>query len=606
MKKALSIAVSAAMLFSLSACGSSETIAETPSPTAAELQTSVETPAVDSNMFTKRDSRTDYDEAAAQYIDLDAQTGDLTLTEAGDYVLSGTLTDGSVIINASEDAKLHLILNGAHIASQSAAALYVISADKVFVTLADGSENGVSAAGDSAEDNYANVDAAIFARCDISFNGSGSLSVSSAKGHGIVSKDDLVFTGGSYMIQAANHGISGKDSIRIADGSFVVTAGKNCLDSDNDEDSDKGFIYIAGGSFDLSSGNDACHCFGDFDFLAGSMDISAADDGVHSDAALSVSGGSITISLCYEGLEGVTVDISGGTIDITSSDDGINAANGSSDRAQDTNEGTPADFAGGAPDMSGDPPEKPDGDSAPDISGADMQRPGGSTPPEKPDGSGDTSGASGSMPDAPADMPEAPTNMPGGTGGGFVSGDDPFAADSSCLVTISGGMVRINAQGDGIDSNGDLVISGGEVYVSGPRNGGDGALDYNGSGTISGGIVVACGMGGMSQNLSDGNQCSAMINLSGSGEIKLTDASGNVLLSYTPADDYSCIVVSCPELVEGSEYTLSYGSASQSFTQSEAHMGSASNAPGIFGVMGGFGGDANGNMGGSFDKSRRP
>ena len=137
-------------------------------------------------------------------------------------------------------------------------------------------------------------------------------------------------------------------------------------------------------------------------------------------------------------------------------------------------------------------------------------------------------------------------------------------------------------------------------------NGGDGALDYNGSGTISGGIVVACGMGGMSQNLSDGNQCSAMINLSGSGEIKLTDASGNVLLSYTPADDYSCIVVSCPKLAEGSEYTLSYGSASQSFTQSEAHMDSASNAPGIFGVMGGFGGDVNGNMGGSFDKSRRP
>lgn len=574
MKKALSIAVSAAMLFSLSACGSNETIAETPSPTATELQASVETAAVDSSMFTKRDSSTDYDEAAAQYIDLDAQTGDITLTEAGDYVLSGTLSDGSVIINAPEDAKLHLILNGAHIASQSTAALYVISADKVFVTLTDGSENGISAAGDSAEDDYANVDAAIFARCDISFNGSGSLSVSSAKGRGIVSKDDLVFTGGSYMIQAANHGISGKDSIRIADGSFVVTAGKNCLDSDND-DSDKGFIYIAGGSFDLSSGNDACHCSGDFDFLAGNMEISAADDGVHSDAALSVSGGSITILLCYDGLEGVTVDISGGTIDITSSDDGINAANGSSDSAHDGTDGTPAESAGGVTDMSGDPPEKPDG-------------------------SGDTGTASGSAPEAPADMPEAPTNMPGGMGGGFGGGDDPFAADSSCLVTISGGTVRINAQGDGIDSNGDLVISGGEVYISGPRNGGDGALDYNGSGTISGGIVVACDMGGMSQNFSDGSQCSAMISLNGSGEIRLTDASGNVLLSYTPADDYSCIVVSCPELSEGSEYTLSYGSASQSFTQSEAHMGSASNVP-----AGGFGG-MGGNMGGGFDKSRRP
>lgn len=571
MKKALSIAVSAAMLFSLSACGSNETIAETPSPTATELQASVETAAVDSSMFTKRDSSTDYDEAAAQYIDLDAQTGDITLTEAGDYVLSGTLTDGSVIINAPEDAKLHLILNGAHIASQSAAALYVISADKVFVTLTDGSENGISAAGDSAEDDYANVDAAIFARCDISFNGSGSLSVSSAKGRGIVSKDDLVFTGGSYMIQAANHGISGKDSIRIADGSF-----------------------------DLSSGNDACHCSGDFDFLAGSMEISAADDGVHSDAALSVSGGSITISLCYDGLEGVTVDISGGMIDITSSDDGINAANGSSDSAHDGTDGTPAESAGGVTDMSGDPPEKPDGDSAPDMSCAGMRRPDGGTPPEKLDGSGDTGTASGSTPEAPADMPEAQTNMPGGMGGGFGGGDDLFAADSSCLVTISGGTVRINAQGDGIDSNDDLVISGGEVYISGPRNGGDGALDYNGSGTISGGIVVACDMGGMSQNFSDGSQCSAMISLNGSGEIRLTDASGNVLLSYTPADDYSCIVVSCPELSEGSEYTLSYGSASQSFTQSEAHMGSASNVPA--GGLGGMGG----NMGGGFDKSRRP
>ena len=562
------------MLFSLSACGSSETIAETPSPTAAEPLASVEAP-IDSNMFTKRDSSTDYDEAAAQYIDLNAQTGDLTLTEAGDYVLSGTLTGGSIIIHAPDDAKLHLILNGAHISSQSAAALYVISADKVFVTLTDGSENGVSASGASAADDYANVDAAIFARCDLSFNGSGSLSVSSAMGHGIVSKDDLVFTGGSYMIQAASHGLSGKDSIRIADGSFVITAGKNCLDSDNSDDSSQGFIYIAGGSFDLSSGNDACHCSGNFDFLAGSMSISAADDGIHSDAALSVSGGSISVSLCYEGLEGVTVDISGGTIDITSSDDGINAANGSTDSAQ--------DGSGGAPDMSVTPPEMPGDGSAGGMGGADAQRPGGAQP-ERPGGR-DMSGAAGSM-------PEAPDGMPGGIGGG----DAALAADSSCLVTISGGTVYINAQGDGIDSNGDLVIGGGEVYISGPRSGGDGALDYNGSGTISGGIVVACDMGGMSQNFGSGSQCSAMISLSGSGEIKLTDASGNELLSYAPADNYSCIVVSCPELRDGGEYVLSYGSESQSFTQSEAHMGFASS-----GRPGGFGG-----MGSGFDKSRRP
>ena len=536
MKKAISVIASAALLLSLSACAEPETVSETPAPTAEELRASAAV-SLDPDMFTSRDKSTVYDAATAQTIDLDGRSGDVTLSEEGEYIIKGTLTDGRLIINAAEDAKLHLIFDGVHIASQSAAALYIVSADKVFITLAEGSENGLSAAGAAAPDDYANVDAALFSRADLSLNGSGTLSVSSAQGHGIVSKDDLVFCGGSYVIQAALHGVSGQNSIRIADGSFVVTAGKNCLDSEH-ENAEKGFIYIAGGDFDLSSGNDACHCSGAFDFLAGSMNISAADDGIHGDAALSVSGGSISISLCYEGLEGVTVDISGGEIDITASDDGINAASGSSDSAGDDKmPESRGNMRQGAPDMN---------------NMNNMQRP-------------DMGGTLPEMPDA-ADRPGAPQGM---------NENDPFAADSECSVRISGGVVRINAQGDGIDSNGSLSISGGELYISGPRSGGDGALDYDGSGIISGGIVVACDMGGMSQSFSEGAQCSALIQLSGSGTIRLLDADGTELISYSPAGDYSTIIVSCPAMTEGGEYTLYYGKAAQSFSLSTAHYGSA-------------------------------
>ena len=192
-------------------------------------------------MFTDRDKEVGYDEnectaiqlsddgssCDSQSVSIEGQT--VTITEEGTYLLSGSLSDGSVVIYTDENVKVRLILNGVSINSSSSAAIYVKSADKVFITLAPDTENVLSNGGtyETVDDN--NIDSAIFSKSDLTLNGSGSLKVTAKEGHGVVSKDDLVITGGTYNIEAASQGLSGKDSIRILDGDFTVTAGKDAL-----------------------------------------------------------------------------------------------------------------------------------------------------------------------------------------------------------------------------------------------------------------------------------------------------------------------------------------------------------------------------------------
>ncbi len=73
-------------------------------------------------------------------------------------------------------------------------------ADKVFITLADGSTNKIVSNSFTGNEDT-NIDGAIFSREDLTLNGSGTLKITSAA-HGIVSKDDLVLTGGVYQIQS--------------------------------------------------------------------------------------------------------------------------------------------------------------------------------------------------------------------------------------------------------------------------------------------------------------------------------------------------------------------------------------------------------------------
>lgn len=244
----------------------------------------------------------------ADYVLLEGDS-DFTIEKAGTYVLSGEL-NGSIIVNCNGDVKL--ILDGVTINSDNFAAIYIKKCDKCTITLAEGSENVLSDSGDEyvqVDDN--SVDALIFSKADLVFNGSGTLNINANYKHGIVSKDSLIVTNGTYNINSNNQGICGKDCVKIKAGTFNIESGKAAIKSNNDEDEGRGYIYIYDGTFNISSDDKG---------------ISAYND-------LIIDGGNINITKSYEGLEAAVITINDGDISIVSSDDGINAAsknNGSS------------------------------------------------------------------------------------------------------------------------------------------------------------------------------------------------------------------------------------------------------------------------------------
>lgn len=152
-------------------------------------------------------------------------------------MISGTLDDGMLVVDASDTAKVQLVFDGVQISSGTSAALYVLEADKVFLTLAEGTENALSNGGEFVAVDDNNIDGALFSKQDLTVNGAGSLTVTSPAGHGIVCKDDLVITGGVYIVYAAGHGIDVNDSIRIADAKLTVDAGKDGIHAENNDDS---------------------------------------------------------------------------------------------------------------------------------------------------------------------------------------------------------------------------------------------------------------------------------------------------------------------------------------------------------------------------------
>ena len=271
------------------------------------------------DMFTKRDLDGTYDESEAVKITLSGKTatsnssnvqiedGVVTIKSAGVYVLSGTLTDGTIVVDVGDDDKVQLVFDGVSITAADYAAIYAKNADKVFVTLAEGAENSLTVSGDYVQTDDNNVDAVIFAKCDLTLGGTGSLTVKDITGHGIVSKDDLVVTGGTYTIDSQDHCLNGKDSVRIADGTFNLSCDEDGIHAGNDDQQD-GYVYIEGGDINISVG----------------------DDAIHAEGLLIITGGDIDISKSYEGIEGYKILVTGGGIDVVSSDDGFNAAGGSS------------------------------------------------------------------------------------------------------------------------------------------------------------------------------------------------------------------------------------------------------------------------------------
>lgn len=571
------------------------------------------------SMFTDRDKEVGYDEEKCVAITLsddgsscdntsvaiDGQT--ITITEEGTYLLSGSLSNGSVVVATDENVKVRLILNGVAINNDSSAAIYVQSADKVFITLAPDSENMLSNGGtyEAVDDN--NIDSVIFSKSDLTLNGSGSLTVTAKAGHGIVSKDDLVITGGTYAITAASQGLSGKDSIRILDGDFTIASGKDALHSENEDNAEKGFVYIAGGNFNLTASGDGISASGNMTLLDGMYTMTTgggSENGKdHQEGGPGGSGGPGGMDNPGEDMMTSGERPKENRGEMSDNDQMMSPSDNSQDDTSADNRPTsssdnqqPSGQMMEQPDKSDEETETEETTSTKGIKAkGNLIVSGGTyTINAADDGIHSNSNitinggtlviASGDdgvhadgqviVNDGTIAISESYEGIEGNekiliVGGQITltSSDDGFNGDT---IEISGGHTEIDAEGDGIDANGILTVSGGETYVSGPTGDGNGALDYETDAVITGGILVAVGSSGMAVNFGNNStQGSVLVNMDrqeAGTDIVLTDASGTELINWQTSKEYTSVVVSCPGIAQGESYTLKAGTSKTTVT----------------------------------------
>lgn len=460
----------------------------------------------------------------------------LTITKGGTYVFQGEISNSQIVVNSQDDQNVHIILNGVTIKSESSA-IYVQKAEKVIMTLAQGTENFISdgdsyiISGEAEDEPYG----AIYSKEDLTINGEGFLEVKGNYKNGIVSKDELKIAGGTLEISAKNDGIRGRDMVSVYDGDVTVTCQGDGIQSNNDEDLQKGFVYIidgdlkisakadgikaqsailieggnfeietesdsedesakgikAGddilvreGSFIINASDDAIHSNGNVGIEGGEFDIDSQDDGIHADESIVVDGGKINIRQSYEGIESASITINGGEIKVVSKDDGINVAGGADNSS-----------VGGRP------------------------------------------------------------------------GQNSFNEDASRTLALNGGYIYISALGDGIDVNGSITMSEGSVIVDGPEDSRNGALDYDGDFVINGGTLIAVGSSGMAQapgeNSSQYSITASFSQQSGGTLVNIESEDGEIIVAFKAEKSFSSLVYSSAELQKGKTYKVYTGGSEQ-------------------------------------------
>lgn len=466
--------------------------------------------------------------------------GKLTITSKGIYRITGT-SDGVTIVveDDTESGNVYLVLDNVSMGNTEKPCIDVEKADKVIIQCVG--ENSLNYGN---TDSSAKKDGAVYAKDDITVNGSGTLNIVSSL-HGIVCKNDLKITGLKLAVQANSVGIKSADSLRIGGGTININCGHDGIKLENDDNTSffyyekaemniyseydgisvkagddknefKGYVKLNSGTINITTGgtgsesskdsstsqkgiktdgdiyiseavvnvsspDDAVHGNADIVISSGKLNLSSSDDGITASGDLTISGGTVEVVKSYEGLEAENITISGGDIKVYSSDDGINCSGGSDTSSKD----------------------------------------------------------------------DTPWN----------------SGNTNAKLTVSGGNVYVNSSGDGLDSNGSIYISGGTVIVEGPTDNGNGALDKgDGSGctaNITGGTVLAIGSSGMAVNFDSGTQCSALVSLSGSAgdTISIDDGSG---FTFTATKSFTSVVYSSPNMTQGNTYTITAGSSTAS------------------------------------------
>ena len=561
-----------------------------------------------SNLFTDRDLRTDYTINTTIALDGDSveiqgngatvEGSVITITQEGVYAVSGTLTDGQIVVNA-DGAKVQIVLMNADITCSNAPAIYVENAKKVFLTLADGSTNIISDSANYADTTDGAPDATIYSKDSLTINGTGSLTVNGNYNEGITCKDDLVITGGNIIVNSVGNGIKGKDYVAIADGNITVNAGGDGLKATNATDAGMGFVYIKGGTLNITAEEDGIQA--ETEFVAEGGNVNVVSGGGTSNASPHMNN-----DMMGGGFGGGMGGFNRGGWNQNSSEDGSqptppNGVDGTSSASiaptsdfmnlvntnvtdtsttEDTSVSTKGIKAGTILYIGGGSFNVNTADDALHsngslyIAGGEISLSAGSKGIHA-DATAEISNGTVNITESYEGIEATDISVSGGTVK-LVSSDDGFNASDgsaegarggavSCSLTISGGNVYVNANGDGLDSNGDLLVSGGIVIVDGPTNSGNGALDSNSSLTCTGGLLVAVGASGMAEYPTGSQETIVMTTASsheGGTLVTICDADGNEIFSYEPSKSWNSFIVSSSVFESGQTYTAYIGGTS--------------------------------------------
>ncbi len=448
---------------------------------------------------------------------------EVTIASAGNYEITGSLSDGQVIVDTDDDETVRLILNEVDITNTSGAPLNIASAEKTIVILKENTINYLTDTNNYVfDDEEDEPNAALFSDDDLTIYGEGALVVDANYNDGITSKDGLVIASGNITVNAVDDGIRGKDYLNIKSGYIVVNAEGDGLTSDNDEDTNTGWILIDDGTFVVTADEDGIVAasvvdveYGDFTIVTGGGHTSSlgADDtakGIKSGGNITIENGIFNIDSADDNIHAnYDVTITTGIFTLATGDDSIHA-----DDAVEINGGT-INITEGV-----------EGIEAPDIIISDGEI-------------------------------------------NINTSDDAInaAGNTNNFMYINGGYIVITSGGDGLDSNGDIEMTGGTVIINGPTSQSNSPIDYDGTFGLDGGFLVASGYGSNMDEAgsSSSDQYSVLVKLSttqASGSLfHIQNSSQETILTFAPGKNYKSIVFSSPDLKTGT-YDIYLGGSS--------------------------------------------
>ena len=339
-----------------------------------------------------------------------------TITAGGCYSVSGTLTNGQIVVYAkNQDVKIKL--NGVTVANSSGSPLLIEKAEKAIVFLADGTTNTFTDASSYSNSDISN--ACIYSKTYLAITGAGILNVTGKYQDGIASADELIINNGIITVTAVDDAIRGKDYLKINDGTIKATSTTgHALKSDNDESTGLGYVQIDGGTMTLAS--------------TSGKGIKALNKYIQND-------GNITITKSYEGIESANITINGGTLNLIATNDGLNATKGTTAGGTESSDGSSVNITGGTVIANVTNGDALDSNGTLSITGGVVVVNGPSS------GDGDGADVNGSFTISGGTVVIAGKSLSiGGMNGSSISGSQPYIKLSGSISSSTLADLRIN------------------------------------------------------------------------------------------------------------------------------------------------------------------